>query len=1251
MFKSLFEPKANDVVVDYDGEKSHLFLSLSRSVKKLHRLHANTNNEASNGNRQELMEVCGVLEQIFRHGLQSSWLKSEPSIWDVAVKITHKDDLASIKNISHATTDMARARAWLRLAMAQSSLESYVAVLTSSHDLVKSHYEAWAFLADQEQCGKLQALLASMSFTMDLDIRVDDASLSYEPAPAAAEVVVPTHVAQSTSTTSTRSEPLAVARMTQPVYDEDSPEKAEQLAEATPTIAVTENTATVLQATVVSTKVKTKKKKKKKKSKDAVSRPRDNSVSSLTGVLTPNTIRAIDDVLAPQSPPAEDPTHSTVATANVDATVPAQSFFPSVTGQGEMETSLAGNEEPPFKSSCQEAAIDDKMHDGHLATQVYRLRSDDKVQHAHLMEDAHSNRTEPEPAVDPADVRGSAPTTGALHSRCDADHEAVKATSMLVEDKASLVSDAVDPRDSIAASSSGQVEAHGEFQASSSSQLVAGSAADSTAADPGAGSIESVPDAAALTRQDAAAHGLSRKEAANMIDKNEADTDHISTAAEQSMHDDARSQEDLSAGLAHEAEGNTRSEDHKADQDIEANTNNSPLPAYTQSDIDKQVGVYVLPHAPSDNAKDIAAPLGERSANLSHASDSAIDFSDHTAGMPASHTDALEHVNPGTEEIRLDLTKRDEKGHDAISEPAAQGTETALANASVVVEKSSSAAPQTHDSELSMPAESQTKHGSASVRRLTGPKLSQDPRDVELVGQARTPPLRSESEDFRLRLRRVMASESKEDLDAADSDLLPMKHSAPIDLNAHVKRQMKQHEASSELDSMGSSSKPQSESSLFSRGPGSDIVPGSWTSASQLHAALKEAAEEDEDGFLVLPESLVSQNSMLERSLTQRMDPIPSEAVEAAPPATPFTQERDRAFAALLKIEDDLAPMQHGGAEFRVKGHTFQFKTLSSTFKGDCEVCRRPMKVMIKASRSLQCQSCKMFVHKRCHEQVERICVASRCDLDEVEIRICPDRGLCNQNYACAECGTSMSYNGMFCKPTVCDYTGQYFCPDCMSSLPRVTPGRIMRNWDFDPRPVSKLGREQLIAVHDLPYLDIAAVNNSLFAHVEELDKLAKLRKKLVAMMTYLLSCSMATKTQLLKGLRNRPHFVRGERLYSICDMMSLHEKTLLPRVEEIVKVSEAHIREECTTCRSKGFICEICGDDKPIYPFDFETSTQCLNCRSTFHTKCFDDGNCPRCKRLEERHTKAEFEQAGERGEAAQTEIADDDDDDDETF
>eukprot|EP00045_Choanoeca_perplexa_P012147 m.131254 g.131254 ORF g.131254 m.131254 type:complete len:125 (+) comp15906_c1_seq3:173-547(+) len=96
MFKSLFERPAEDAV-DHDAEKSQLFLSLSRSVKKLHRLHADIGKDKPISNRQELAEVCGVLEQVFRHGLCSSWLNAEPSFWTMATKISHKDDLATIK--------------------------------------------------------------------------------------------------------------------------------------------------------------------------------------------------------------------------------------------------------------------------------------------------------------------------------------------------------------------------------------------------------------------------------------------------------------------------------------------------------------------------------------------------------------------------------------------------------------------------------------------------------------------------------------------------------------------------------------------------------------------------------------------------------------------------------------------------------------------------------------------------------------------------------------------------------------------------------------------------------------------------------------------------------------------------------------------------------------------------------------------------------------------------------------------------
>lgn len=63
-------------------------------------------------------------------------------------------------------------------------------------------------------------------------------------------------------------------------------------------------------------------------------------------------------------------------------------------------------------------------------------------------------------------------------------------------------------------------------------------------------------------------------------------------------------------------------------------------------------------------------------------------------------------------------------------------------------------------------------------------------------------------------------------------------------------------------------------------------------------------------------------------------------------------------------------------------------------------------------------------------------------------------------------------------------------------------------------------------------------------------------------------------------------------------------------------------------TCSGKGYLCEICGNNEIIYPFNL-TSVGCENCNSYFHRTCFlsKKSNCPKCIRLEKRKNQQESE------------------------
>ena len=69
-------------------------------------------------------------------------------------------------------TEHARARAWLRLAINEHSLESYISVLLQDKSLLSAQYDKFAFLRDDACADSLRKHLAAISFTMTFNLFV-----------------------------------------------------------------------------------------------------------------------------------------------------------------------------------------------------------------------------------------------------------------------------------------------------------------------------------------------------------------------------------------------------------------------------------------------------------------------------------------------------------------------------------------------------------------------------------------------------------------------------------------------------------------------------------------------------------------------------------------------------------------------------------------------------------------------------------------------------------------------------------------------------------------------------------------------------------------------------------------------------------------------------------------------------------------------------------------------------------------------
>ncbi|XP_022331608.1 differentially expressed in FDCP 8 homolog A-like [Crassostrea virginica] len=305
-----------------------------------------------------------------------------------------------------------------------------------------------------------------------------------------------------------------------------------------------------------------------------------------------------------------------------------------------------------------------------------------------------------------------------------------------------------------------------------------------------------------------------------------------------------------------------------------------------------------------------------------------------------------------------------------------------------------------------------------------------------------------------------------------------------------------------------------------------------------------------------------------------------------------------------------------------VVGHKFQTQESRST-KYYCEKCNAMILGVIQ--KWFRCAECGYSCHEKCLNNITRMCASQKVlESPEFFLSICPNRGLSAQNYRCAECRKAISFQSGFSEPRLCDYSGQYYCELCHWNNTMVIPARVLHNWDFEPRKVSRASKQFLKLMKSKAVIRIQDVNPMLFNFVEELNDVKKLREELLIMKKYLLVCSEAMSQKFLLLLRGRQHFVETSDKYSMQDLLDITSDTLLPELANIHTTWAQHIKTDCQKCQAKGFICELCDDKETLFPFD-SIAVVCSQCSYVLHRHCFANrgAQCPRCERRSKRNVK----------------------------
>ncbi|KAG5324043.1 DEFI8 protein, partial [Pseudoatta argentina] len=305
-----------------------------------------------------------------------------------------------------------------------------------------------------------------------------------------------------------------------------------------------------------------------------------------------------------------------------------------------------------------------------------------------------------------------------------------------------------------------------------------------------------------------------------------------------------------------------------------------------------------------------------------------------------------------------------------------------------------------------------------------------------------------------------------------------------------------------------------------------------------------------------------------------------------------------------------------------------------------CDHCSGAIWTMLQSW--YMCNDCKFSCHWKCLNNVCRVCVhvvASEAGGYTHTKDICPEQGLSKQGYRCAECKVRITFTfskglllscfgnsfknaeSAWIEPRLCDYSGLYYCQRCHWNTAMVIPARVIRNWDMEPRLVSRAAVQLLMLLEDRSVLPLEELNPKLFTLVPDLSLVKRMREEMQMMKKYLVLCVEACTQGLPWKIGLRTHMIENSGNYSIKDLIDLQSGILLDELRTAYDTMHAHITQQCELCKARGHLCEICGNDEIIYPWD-ASSVICQQCSAVHHRVCWAKRNhcCPRCARLQKR-------------------------------
>ncbi|KAG8184799.1 hypothetical protein JTE90_001498 [Oedothorax gibbosus] len=151
-----------------EDSKERILFTLQVAVKQIqHCCSLRSESDQLSLNVKEVRQLCESLDKALFHGLKSY----DSGYWSFVKEFTHSCTVGFLEKLENAQTAVQCGRAWLSLALNESSLESYFRSIVQNPRHIKKHYKSLALLCDEQRMQLVMMLMAGLEYVpINLDV-------------------------------------------------------------------------------------------------------------------------------------------------------------------------------------------------------------------------------------------------------------------------------------------------------------------------------------------------------------------------------------------------------------------------------------------------------------------------------------------------------------------------------------------------------------------------------------------------------------------------------------------------------------------------------------------------------------------------------------------------------------------------------------------------------------------------------------------------------------------------------------------------------------------------------------------------------------------------------------------------------------------------------------------------------------------------------------------------------------------------